>query len=275
MSHIIDVTKLGAMIAQAFAASLESASLRNGGANGDSVLDTVAEVDPVSVQPVASTNVLPKASSSSSEEGVCEGGVEPGSEALVSDCGGVVDSDGYVTAGSTGTGDGLAEMEATSGGGFMATYVRTARNRRLLNILQVMSNHKLPRSSMGDIALASYAAGAMPHAFERGRERLKVLACLGDAAMLAAAISRLYKSGGSMDSVQNYRTQVLSDVALSKAFSISPLLQEYVPGAVDVSLAKSGATALEAFAGVLYLHSGVDAVEQLLQAVRLTAPGRN
>jgi len=151
---------------------------------------------------------------------------------------------------------------------FAATYYRTERMVGLRAALAKMCGHKVPSSADYSLALASFAAGAMPMDFVYGREKLRTLACVGDSALLTAALEVEYRCNRGMDSMQKFRSDNLTDKVLATAFVASPLIQYYSAGSVDVAGSKTGATAAEAFAGVLQIYVRGDSVLQFLATLR-------
>lgn len=155
----------------------------------------------------------------------------------------------------------VAAPAASAGKGFFAQHVRTAKFLELTNELFKYSGHKLPKNGRVDLALASYTAATVPDAFEDGRSKLRALALIGDAAIAAAVVSAGYKAGEPLAVLQQRKTNELTDANMAKLFACSRLASFVsVAGAVTLDNSKTGATALEAFAGVLSLHCGNAAV---------------
>jgi len=153
--------------------------------------------------------------------------------------------------------------------GFMAQYVRTPRVKELECLMTELSGSKIPRSAYGDLAMARYTAATLPAAFIDGRARLKALAGVGDAALTLALMSYGYRKGKKIDSLQVARG-LLTDGVLARAFAVSKLASHVVvAGDVNLANTKTGATALEAFAGVLSLYCNRDAVQRFMESFNL------
>jgi len=194
-----------------------------------------------------------------------------GSGGAISDSGGSEVSAGAVPRGPRAVpvgGGGESGVDASTGG-FMSTYVRIEPVRELAGLLERACGHKVPKSAMGDLALARYTAATVPAAFLNGRARLKGLAIVGDAALDLALLSLVYRTGGASERMQCAK-EGLTDPVLAAAFASSefaPLM--LVGGGVTLAKSKTGATALEALAGVLALHCGYDAVSRFLRKFSL------
>jgi hypothetical protein len=152
---------------------------------------------------------------------------------------------------------------------FNKRYVKTAEVRELKAMLEFLGGRRIPGSAMVDIALARYTAATMPDAFRNGKAKLKALAAVGDAACASTMLSRGYRLGKVIESMQRARG-MLTDAVFARAFSASPLASKVSVGAgVNLANTVTGATALEAFAGVLSLHCGPEAVLQYLVSMKI------
>jgi len=160
------------------------------------------------------------------------------------------------------TSSGQSDSSTEPGASFMAKYVRIPQVEALRNELTTYSKRKIPKSASQDLALSRYTAGTVPDAFSGGRARLKALAMVGDAALLQVTLSRGYRLYGDarLTRMQTSRDR-LTDSTMSSVLVRTRLVGHLVVAAgVDLANSKTGATALEAFAGVLALHCGNDAV---------------
>jgi hypothetical protein len=162
-------------------------------------------------------------------------------------------------AGSPGT---SVVDEDVAQGDFVSLHVRVPAVRQLAAVLGTVCGHKVPNTAMGDLALARYTSATVPAAFLNGRGRLKALAMVGDSALATVMLVACYKRGGSAEALHLERgTQ--RDAAMSRAFAGSELAGHVlVGGGVELGTTKTGATALEAFAGVLFMYCGPDAVKR-------------
>lgn len=158
-------------------------------------------------------------------------------------------------------------------GGFMANHVRSPEVVAFRETIQLMCGKRLPTSTHCgvDLALARYTAATVPDAFVQGRSRLVKLALVGDAAVASAALTVMYRSGRSLEEMQGVKAKGLSDTTMKRKFAGSELAKHVVVGTgIDLAVSKTGATALEAIAGVLHLHVGAEAVVNYLVALGLT-----
>jgi len=131
-----------------------------------------------------------------------------------------------------------------------------------LKQIEVLCEYRLPRTAGQDVALARYTAATVPGSVPRGRDRLKALSNVGDAALLLSYVTAAYKRGDTMQSIQQVRTGVLTDMHMARVIAASPLAQ-YLVLAGDVNVESStGASAYEAIAGVISLHCPSEAVSK-------------
>lgn len=175
------------------------------------------------------------------------------------------DDGSYVSAAA---GEGGTAVEPTKG--FMARYVRIREVDAVIGLLQSKCGHKLPKPARGDVALARYTAATVPSDFVRGRERLRTLASVGDSALDLVVAILGHRRGKTTAEVREKQMACLSDKKLAGLMAASRLGEHLVvAGGVSLSNATTGATAFEAFAGVLVIHSGLDAVERYARSFGL------
>lgn len=157
-------------------------------------------------------------------------------------------------------------------GGF-AENVRT-HNASQLRAELLVKGIKLPKVAAADVALVTHTAATVPDFFERGREKLRALAVLGDAALTLVLVERAVAVGKDVASAQSARSSLLSDVHLMAVFDKSKL-RNFVTyaGGVNPAKSKTGATAFEAIAGLVYKYGGTSAVHTFVLAYGLAARG--
>lgn len=154
-----------------------------------------------------------------------------------------------------------ASSEEKSSGNFFAAYVRNARVSELKGFLNIRVGTMLRKVASEDLALASYTLGTVPDAFERGQMRLRGLEAMGDAALTLAVVGYAVRHNIEVSSVQKMKSDVLSNAALS-AMCVRSGISNYVlyaPGITPMS-SKSSANAVEAIAGVYFMHLGMPGV---------------
>lgn len=152
----------------------------------------------------------------------------------------------------------------------MKRYVKTENARAIARLLKTVGV-VLPKRGQFDLALVTYSAATMPSFFVGGKAKYKSLAVIGDAALTLVAVSDAAENGMQVDSAQYFRSTVLSDANMRRAFAKSSYVSYISFGtAIDPSTSKTGATALEAIAGVVYKYCGVDAVRRYAQQVGLS-----
>jgi hypothetical protein len=250
MTAPIDYNKLGAIIGAAIAAALSdggaasvsAVAVRGGGGRGEvqGVVDSGGQAGggPVGVKG--------------------EGGSRGGGG---SDVGGQSDEGSLYEVGNVPTGP-RNESGAASEHGFMKTYVRIGAVSDLADRLGRVCGHKIPKSGHGNVALARYTAATVPSAFVNGRARLRALAIIGDSALLTVRTVAVYAAGGGVEAMEEDK-QLMTDNVLARAFAASEFAAFVLVGAgVNLGNTKTGATAFEAFAGVLAIHCGLDAVSK-------------
>lgn len=155
-------------------------------------------------------------------------------------------------------------------GGGMSMYVKTTSARMVILLLQ-SAGVKLPKKAQFDVALVTYSAATMPAFFRDGKARHKSLAVVGDAAFTLVAVSDALANGMHVESTQYFRSTVLSDSNMRLAF-VKSQYRHYVSFGtnVDPGTSKSGATAIEAIAGVVFTYCGIDAVRLFAKQVELS-----
>jgi len=147
--------------------------------------------------------------------------------------------------------------------GFYKSFVRTDRVEALARKLSEITGFKFRKDARFELALASSTAAAVPSEFFNGRDRLKALAVVGDAAIGLALVARAYRKGLPLSSVQELKSVVASNQNMQTKFSGCVLAQHVFGGTGAVlSKTKTGADVCEAIAGFLYLKAGVAAVEK-------------
>lgn len=161
-------------------------------------------------------------------------------------------------------------FDAVQSGGFR-TYVRNGRVMGLKRWLKDVADVHVGSRWMRHLALSTYAAGSMPLFFVRGKEEMRVLAVIGDAALTLALARHSYAGGNGVESMQQLRSKALSDVTLREKLNSSDLKEFIIaPSGVDLRVSKAGATAVEAIAGVLDMASpGGEFVYKFAQALGL------
>lgn len=220
---------------------------------------------------------------------------------------GAVDEDGLVllgssvSAGSECGSEGSSDSVVMPASGFLLTGVRTvltnggfsvfrpddgvnrvvdapqvwecARAPRVRALRQQLRSAgvMIPKSALGDLALASCSAACVPGCYERGRDALRVLEYVGDRALSLADAKRCYAMGIAVGSAQERASSKFSNAALSRAFAASGLVQHCAyPGGVDVGVGRVGAAFVEAIAGVIALHvASPDAVYAYMRLLKL------
>jgi hypothetical protein len=152
--------------------------------------------------------------------------------------------------------------------GFMRVHVKSDSSVRFREAVEKMCGARVSRTGHVDIALVRFTAATVPVEFEDGRDRLRRLAVLGDAALCAAVCAAAFRAGHGLSSIQQLKNDVLTDKVLSSRFAASELAGHVsAAGGVALGNTKTGATALEAVAGVLYLYTSVAAVERFAWSI--------
>jgi len=178
--------------------------------------------------------------------------------------------------------NGQVVVAADSGSGFagcgevsfMRGYVRVASTEAMVRAISSSTGRKFPRSAWPEAALVTYTAGTVPSAFDRGKEKLNRLAGVGDSALVTAWLTRAWRLDYSQEATQEFRTRGLTDKNLQICFAKSRFASLVsVVGGVSLRDSKTGATALEAIAGVILLHNGPDAVVSYAVAIGLFDSG--
>lgn len=158
------------------------------------------------------------------------------------------------------------QVSVVEGGevGFVARYVRTPQAAGLKSWLISKGVHVASRYKY-ELALVTYAAGAMPAGFERGKQKLNMLAGYGDAMLKAQAFKHGYFAGRAPEEVSNEVNRSQSDASLS-AICVNSGLSNHLlaPSGIDLRTAKTSATMLEAVVGMVALRVGEDAVARLM-----------
>lgn len=135
--------------------------------------------------------------------------------------------------------------------------------------VEKLCGHKVPKSGLSDLAIARFCSATVPPAFVGGKDKLKTLSNVGDAALLLCAMIATYKVGGPMQSMQHYRQTVLTDKMMGSLMARSVLAPDIVLDG-NVTLDSSvGAKAYEAIAGVLCIYCTKGAVETFARSTGL------
>lgn len=147
---------------------------------------------------------------------------------------------------------GDSKFDISSGG--MAKYVRTSSAKQLRNVLKGMGVW-LPKKAKWHLAMVTHTSATMPEFFHHGKDKLRTLAVLGDAMLVAAVAYEAMVTGDDLSSVQSVRTTMLTDSELARRFAASDFCDCVSFGAgVTASHSKTGATALEAIFGLIGMY---------------------
>jgi len=152
--------------------------------------------------------------------------------------------------------------------GFMATCVRTAGVEQLKLFFRSAGVRVSSRFKV-ELALVTYAAGAMPDGFERGPEKLEVLSLCGSAAMRAAVGRYVYLAGGDVRQADGLVSRGLSGQSL-KAIGVRSGLSKCLTVPAGVGLeSRAGSVFVQAVAGFLYLRCAPGSLEKFMTALQL------
>lgn len=154
--------------------------------------------------------------------------------------------------------------------GFYADIVRGERAVALRAAVSKLAGCKLPKASHESFALCTFAAGAIPSSFVSGKERLRMLAAVGDAAITFHLTASMWSVGASVEKLQDRRSRVASNANLRSVMTKMHLLKyvAYPPGA-DPATTGATSTALEAIVGALSLYRDAGTVRAFLHAISL------
>lgn len=136
-------------------------------------------------------------------------------------------------------------------GGFMRNYVKTDSTFRMVNFLG-RCGVKMPARSRQDVALVTYTRATVPTAFERGGERLRMFALLGDRVIKVLLTSAGMVRGLSVADVTTMEAKQQSASGMLKAAEEVGFTKLVSFGAnVPSNSAKTVSTAVEAVLGVV------------------------
>jgi len=158
---------------------------------------------------------------------------------------------------------GVVASSSDAGGceAFFSVYVRTPQAAALNDFLWKNCGIHVGKAAREEMALVTYTTATMPVGFRDGCLRYRGLSAIGDAALTLVVVEAEVRAGQAVASMQWIRSSRLSNGNMIKSCVASGLsgLISYGVG-VDPSVSKTSADALEAVAGVLQKHYGVDAV---------------
>lgn len=162
-----------------------------------------------------------------------------------------------------------AVREAFQGAGFFKL-ARAPAAIALRDKIASFAGVKMPKAAQGDIAVCMYTAGTMPVVMVKGKERLRMLAALGDAAITMHIVMTEISRGNNVESMQSARSKWTSNPMLAKVLVGTGLSSHivYAPG-VNPETATTSATAFEAIVGVIALYRKSDAVVTFLRQCQL------
>jgi len=182
-----------------------------------------------------------------------------------------VKSDSVAAGASAPVSESVVSDDAVASGasaGFMVTCVRTSQAEQLKKFLgragvRVAARYKV------ELALVTYTAGAMPEGFERGKDKLEVLALSGGTAMRLALSQNAYLSGHSAQQTSDLISRVLSNAALASVCQRSGLWDCAVSLAGVGPESRASTVLLQAVAGFVHMRCAAGSLEKLMVALQL------
>lgn len=172
-----------------------------------------------------------------------------------------------------GLADSYAVSGRTPGGtktGYYSTVVRGPNAVALRKRIEEMIGIKIPKVAHEALAICTFTAGTMPAAVAGGKDRLRSLAAVGDAALTLVLCTNQWSKGCNVESSQAVRTRLTNNAHLARVMRKAALVQyiAFAPG-VDPLTGTPTATAFEAILGVLALYRSHEAVVAFVRAVGL------
>lgn len=172
-----------------------------------------------------------------------------------------------------GLSDGFEEKASTkveSEPGYFRTVVRNPNAVALRKKLEAIIGHKIPKVAHESLALCTFTAGVMPSSVVSGRDRVRTLAAVGDAALTMAIVVKEWSQGNTVESCQSARTRMTNNRHLCDVMKQFGFIQHiaYAPG-VDPFSTVGTATAFEAILGVLVLYRDQNCVNAFLRHVKM------
>jgi len=154
--------------------------------------------------------------------------------------------------------------------GYFRTVVRNANAVALRAKLESVIGHKIPKVAHESLALCTYTAGVMPISVVKGKDRVRTLAAVGDAALTMAVVVKEWSMGNTVESCQSARTRLTNNRYLCDIMKQHGYIDfiTYAPG-VDPLTTTGTATAFEAILGVLVLYRDQSCVNAFLRHVGL------
>lgn len=161
-----------------------------------------------------------------------------------------------------------AKMESEPG--YFRTVVRNPNALALRKKLETITGYKIPKVAHESVALCTFTAGVMPTSVLNGRDRVRTLAAVGDAALTMAIVVKQWSLGNTVESCQAMRTRVTNNRHLCEVMKRFGFIDHiaYAPG-VDPYSTVGTATAFEAILGVLVLYRDQNCVNAFLRHVQM------
>lgn len=178
----------------------------------------------------------------------------------------VISSDARVVFGGLSDCYKVEQLAVTPGqAGYYKTVVRGPNAVALRKRVEQLCGAKIPKAGHESLALCTFTAGTMPTTVVSGKDRLRTLAAVGDAALTLALATHEWSMGRGVESSQGLRTRKTNNQHLCSVVAKYGLGQfvSYAPG-VDARTTIGSATALEAMIGVVALYRSPSILVQFL-----------